>query len=64
MGAQRELKKLVENYWSGKIDHSTLLTSTKVCWYIGMGYIYCFVVGITCEALAIAKDEWIGFGAQ
>jgi 5-methyltetrahydropteroyltriglutamate--homocysteine methyltransferase len=31
MGAKRELKRLVENFWSGKIDDNALLSGSKVC---------------------------------
>jgi 5-methyltetrahydropteroyltriglutamate--homocysteine methyltransferase len=33
MSANRELKKLVENYWSNKIDESALLAGAKVIWF-------------------------------
>lgn len=31
MGANRELKRLVENYWASKVDEKALLTGAKVC---------------------------------
>lgn len=36
MGANRELKRLVENFWSGKVDENALLSGSKVCniWYV------------------------------
>jgi hypothetical protein len=30
MGANRELKRLVENFWSGKVDENALLSGAKV----------------------------------
>ena len=44
MGANRELKRLIENYWAGKVNEKSLLLGAKVLLF-GVGLDWVVVLG-------------------